>query len=70
MFIVLLISLEITGKFTLGIGIVKDQNGRSLYEAKEVWEKWKCYTEDMYKTDKSRLSQNLLNQFTTSLNHR
>jgi len=30
---------EITGKFTPRIGIVKDQSGRSLYEAKEVRER-------------------------------
>ena len=42
---------EITGKFTARAGGLKDKDGKVLTEEAEIKQRWKEYTEDLYKRD-------------------
>ena len=40
---------DIKGTFHAGTGTIKDRHSKELTEAEKVKEKWKEYTEDLYK---------------------
>ena len=39
------------GIFHAKMGSIKDRNGRDLTEVKDIKERWKEYTEELYKKD-------------------
>ena len=40
-----------TGHFTARLGVVKSKDGKVFTEAREIKDRWKGYTEDLYRRD-------------------